>query len=63
MNSVVSRLALLGFLLSLVFAPFAGFAPLLLIMLVAGIYWSVGSIARILVFGEEPLLEQDTSKK
>jgi hypothetical protein len=36
----------------LVLAPFAGFAPLLLLILIAGTYWLIGSIVQILIFGQ-----------
>ena len=52
MNSIWSRIIIFGMLLTLVFAPFAGFAPLLLIILIAGIYWFFGSLLQILIFGE-----------
>ncbi|ELS04254.1 hypothetical protein Xen7305DRAFT_00039820 [Xenococcus sp. PCC 7305] len=53
MNTIWYRLILLSLLLILVLAPFAGFAPLLLIMLIAGIYWFISSIIQIFLFGEE----------
>lgn len=42
-NSLV-RIALFGLLLMLLFAPFAGFAPLMLMVLAFGVYWIVGSL-------------------
>ena len=34
-------------------APFAGFAPLLLVILIASVYWFSTSIVQTLVFGEQ----------
>lgn len=52
MDNIWYRVILLGLLLMLVLAPFAGFAPLLLVLLLAGVYWFFSSIVRILIFGE-----------
>lgn len=52
MNNIWYKVILFGLLLTLVLAPFAGFAPLLLIILVAASYWFFGSILKVLVFGE-----------
>lgn len=52
MNNIWYRLILLSFLLMLVLAPFAGFAPLLLVILIAGVYWFLAPLAKIIVFGE-----------
>ena len=54
MNNIWYRLILLGLLLMFVLAPFAGFAPLLLIILIAGTYWAVVPIIKILIYGEHP---------
>ena len=60
MNSVLYKAILLGFLLMFIFAPYAGFAPLLLVVLIASIYWFLTSIVKVLVFGEEnPIDYQD----
>lgn len=53
MNNILYQIILLGLLLMLVLAPFAGLAPLLLVILVAAVYWCFSSIARILIFGEK----------
>ncbi|MGK7952790.1 MAG: hypothetical protein AB4368_29355 [Xenococcaceae cyanobacterium] len=37
-----------------VIAPFAGFAPLLLIILIAEISWAVATIVRILIYDKQP---------
>ena len=52
MNSVWYKALLLGILLMFIFAPYAGFAPLLLVVLIASVYWFLTSIVRTLVFGE-----------
>lgn len=52
MNQLWVKLILFAFLLTLVLAPFAGLAPLMLCLLVLGTVWFVGSIARVLFFGE-----------
>ena len=52
MNNIWTKVILFGLLLMLVLAPFAGFAPLLLVLLLAGTYWFVSSIAKVLIFGE-----------
>ena len=52
MNNIWYRIILFSLLLMLVLAPFAGFAPLLLMLLIAGVYWFFSSILQVLVFGE-----------
>ena len=52
MNNIWYRVILFGLLLMLILAPFAGFAPLLLVLLLAGVYWFFSSIVRVLIFGE-----------
>ena len=52
MNSLWYKIALLGFLLMFLFAPYAGFAPLLLVLFIASIYWFLTSIVKVLVFGD-----------
>lgn len=54
MNNVWYRLILVGLLLTFVLAPFAGFAPLLLIIVIAGIYWAIVPIIIILIYGKQP---------
>ncbi|AFZ17467.1 hypothetical protein [Allocoleopsis franciscana] len=44
MNNRLGKIVIFGLLLMLLFAPFAGFAPLMLILLAFGIYWMVGSL-------------------
>lgn len=52
MDNIWYRVILFGLLLMLILAPFAGFAPLLLVLLLAGAYWFFSSIVRVLIFGE-----------
>ena len=53
MNSVWYKIVLFGLLLILVFAPFAGFAPLLMVILIASVYLFLSSIVQSLIFGEQ----------
>jgi|GEM_PF-3381596 len=53
MNNIWYKIALLGFLLMFIFAPYAGFAPLLLVLLIASVYWFLTSIVKVLVFGQQ----------
>ena len=59
MDNIWYKVILFGLLLTFVLAPFAGFAPLMLILLIAGAYWFFGSIVRVLVFGESKTAEKD----
>lgn len=61
MNNIWSRLVLFGFLLMLILAPFAGFAPLLLVLLLAGTYWFFSSIVRVLIFGQSEQSDRSTA--
>lgn len=60
MNTLGLRIIAFGLLLMLVLAPFAGFAPLFLIIFFAGAYWFFSSIVRVLIFGESQSQERDT---
>ena len=53
MNNIWYRVILLGLILTLILAPFAGFAPLLLVLLIASIYWFISSLVQTLIFGEQ----------
>ncbi len=53
MNSIWYKIALLGFLLMFIFAPYAGFAPILLVLFIASIYWFLTSLVKVLVFGRQ----------
>ena len=53
MNNTLYRLVLLVLLLTFICAPFAGFAPLLMVVAIAGVYWFIASSVKILLFGEK----------
>ena len=57
MNSVWYKAILLGLLLMFIFAPYAGFAPLLLVVLITSVYWFLTSIVKVLVFGERDTID------
>ena len=59
-NNIWYRTILFGLLLMLVLAPFAGFAPLLLVLLIAGAYWFFSSILQVLIFGNSDTVEGDS---
>ncbi|MBD2129414.1 hypothetical protein NDI39_04765 [Microcoleus sp. ZQ-A2] len=44
MKNSLGKIVIFGLLLMLLFAPFAGFAPLMLILLAFGVYWMIGSL-------------------
>jgi hypothetical protein len=46
MNNRLGKIVIFGLLLMLLFAPFAGFAPLMLILLAFGVYWMIGSLVQ-----------------
>jgi hypothetical protein len=46
MNNSLGKIVIFGLLLMLLFAPFAGFAPLMLILLAFGVYWMIGSLVQ-----------------
>lgn len=46
MNNRLGKTVIFGLLLMLLFAPFAGFAPLMIILLGFGIYWMIGSLVQ-----------------
>ena len=52
MNNIWYRLILFSWLLMLIFAPFAGFAPLLLVILISGFCWFLSPLAKILILGD-----------
>lgn len=52
MNSIWYKIVLFGLLLMSILVPFAGFKPLLLIILIAGTYWFVAPVITILIFGK-----------
>ncbi len=63
MNNIWYKTILFALLLMLILAPFAGFAPLLLVLLIAGVGWFFGSIFRVLIFGQrDPAVLKDDAK-
>lgn len=52
MNDLLAKILLIGLLLLLAIAPFAGLAPLMLILLVFGLGWAIWSLLQVLIFGE-----------
>lgn len=54
MNQTVIRLFFLLLLVLFVVAPFAGLAPLLLVVLLAAIGSAIWSVIRVLLVGEAP---------
>ena len=51
MNNIWYKVIISSLLLMLILVPFAGLAPLLLLILVANIYWLFSSIIQTLIFG------------
>ena len=62
MSNIWYKIALLGFVLTFVLAPFAGFAPLLLVILIASVYWFLGSVMQILIFGKPAESDRQTTQ-
>jgi uncharacterized membrane protein YqjE len=54
MNDFWYKATILGLLVMFVLAPFAGFAPLLLMLLIAGVYWFFAPIIQAL-FGKSKI--------
>ncbi|MBE9126638.1 hypothetical protein IQ258_10840 [Coleofasciculus sp. LEGE 07081] len=52
MRSTWVKIILLGLLLMAILAPFAGLAPLMLVLLIAGVGSILWSLLQVLVFGE-----------
>ncbi|HAG80778.1 MAG TPA: hypothetical protein DCL61_06320 [Cyanobacteria bacterium UBA12227] len=63
MKSTWTKVLLLSLLLIAILAPFAGLAPLMLIVLVAGVCSIVGSIVQVLIFGETQDDQANTQKR
>lgn len=49
MNDFWYKATIFGLLLMFILAPFAGFAPLLLILLIAGVYWFFAPVIQALL--------------
>lgn len=52
MNQPITKIILMSLLLMLVLAPFAGLAPLLLVLLITGIGSTVWSLLKVLLTGK-----------
>ncbi len=52
MKNLLTKLIIIGLLLLLILAPFAGLAPLMFIMLIGAIIWGIVSIFQVLIWGE-----------
>lgn len=59
MNNIWYKTILFGLLLMLVLAPFAGFAPLLLVLLIVAAYWFFSSILQVLITGKSETVERN----
>lgn len=56
MNKGWIRIILLGLILMLVLAPFAGLAPLMLVLLIAAVGTAIASLVQVFISGK---VEQD----
>ncbi len=63
MNNIWYKATLLGLILMFIFAPYAGFAPLILVDLIASIYWFLTSIVKVLIFGEQEIIDYKDEAK
>lgn len=52
MNNIVNRLLFIGLILFAILAPFAGLAPLMLLLLVLSVGWAAISLLQVLIFGQ-----------
>jgi len=57
MNKILGKLVVFGLLLMLLLAPFAGVAPLMLVLLGFGFFWIIGSVVE--VFFRSDIEEED----
>ncbi|MCD8485461.1 MAG: hypothetical protein LRZ84_01600 [Desertifilum sp.] len=51
MNRAITRILFISLLLLAILAPFAGLAPLMIMLLVFGLGWGILSLVQILLFG------------
>jgi hypothetical protein len=49
MNNPLFRLVLISFILCLAIAPFAGLAPLMIVLLVTGVAWMLAIVQQIIL--------------
>lgn len=59
MNNSLVKLILVGLLLLLMTAPFAGLAPLMLLLLGLGVFWVLGSLVQAFFTAD---VERDSDK-
>lgn len=60
MNRPLNKFVLFSLLLSVILAPFAGLAPLMICFLVLGSFWFFGSIFQVLFWGEKATLADES---
>ncbi|MBD2311502.1 hypothetical protein H6G20_07505 [Desertifilum sp. FACHB-1129] len=51
MNRAITRILFISLLLLAILAPFAGLAPLMILLLVFGLGWGILSLVQILLLG------------
>ncbi|MBD2578161.1 hypothetical protein [Oscillatoria sp. FACHB-1406] len=61
MNRPLNKFVLFSLLLSVILAPFAGLAPLMICFLVLGSLWFFGSIFQTLFWGDKATLAEESS--
>jgi hypothetical protein len=59
MNNPLVRVVLIGLLLMMLIAPFAGLAPLMLVVFGFGVFWSLGLLVKAFLTGG---VEQEHNK-
>lgn len=62
MGNIWYKALLTGLLFMLVLAPFAGFAPLIIVVLITTAWWFLSSLAQVILFGEEVENPQKTEQ-
>lgn len=60
MNRSLNKLVLFSLLLSVILAPFAGLAPLMICFLALGSLWFFGSIFQTLFWGDNATLAEES---
>lgn len=60
MSQEIVKIIMLGLLLLFAIAPFAGLAPLLLVILIGGFASVIWSIGKVLLFGDRDEAEKNT---
>lgn len=59
MSQEIVKIILFGLLLLFAIAPFAGLAPLLLVILIGGFASVIGSVVKVLLFGDRDEAEKN----